>query len=414
MPDAERETAVEAPVPVQGPAPQPGAPALARLAVAASTGRMSAADTQRLQRLVGNRAVTRILARDDKDTRPMQDKNHPADQRLKSPSGHEWVWDAFDNTVTIFMPENDPQNPGGAVQLVYGEGTPDELAKLPNLGLQSALALSKVRAQILEYLRANQGTYQKETTEELNKRVAAGATLCNAFLSALTSSEFSTTLGGIDPRADVIHAGRGGAFHTLWDRKEGPKPGDVIAYGKVLPARTPNGKPQPPDHLRRADFTTVSHVGFLKSRRIRSGGQEIWTVVDGGQPDPVGGGSKKNIVQERTRTFAVEDLEVQIPNRFATDTKIVDNRTYWVKGSAIGFEKTPVTLPCGVLKSKYADAGQNADDKLLRGWVDVDEFYGGGPPPALAGVNDKVFIGRDPAHNAAEKTGAVATEPTST
>jgi hypothetical protein len=406
MPTAERETAVEAPVPVRVPASQPGAPALARLAVVASTGGMSAADTQRLQRLVGNRAVRRILAREDKDKRPMQDTAHPADQRLKSPSGHEWVWDPFDNTVTIFMPENDPRNPGGAVQLVYGEGTPDELAKLPNLGLQSALELSKVRARILDFLRANEGTYQTESDEAFNKRVAIGATMCNAFVSALTSSEFSTKLGGMDPRADAISAGRGGAFHTIWERKEGPKPGDIIAYGKVLQARTPDGKPKPPDILRRADFTTVTHVGFLKSRRLRQTGQEIWTVVDGGQPDPMG--TKKNIVQERTRTFAIEDLEVQIPNRFATETKMEGGRTIYVKGSPMGYEKTPVTLPCGVLKSKYADAGQNADDKLLRGWVDVDEFYGGGPPPPLTGVNDKVFVGNDPANSGAAKTGAVA------
>ena len=33
-----------------------------------------------------------------------------------------------------------------------------------------------------------------------------------------------------------------------------------------------------------------------------------------------------------------------------------------------------------------ADAGQNADDKLLRGWLDVDEFYGTAPPPPPGAV----------------------------
>jgi hypothetical protein len=399
MPATELETAGEAPVPVQALARQPKAAELARLAEAARTGRMSATDTRRLQRMIGNRAVRRILARrDNKDARAMQDATHKADERLASPSGHEMVWDEFDRTLTIFMPKEGP-NPEGAVQIVYKEGTPEELAKLPYLGVESAVGLSKVRAQILEFLRANQGTYQKESDEEFNKRRAIGATLCNKFLGTLTGSLFSTTLGGMNPRADAIAAGRGGAFHTLADRSEGPKPGDVVAYGKVEPA------PKQGD-LRRANFTTVTHVGFFKSRRKGPGGEEIWTVVDGGQPDP--SGTKRNIVQERTRTFTTEELEVQIPSRFATETKMEEGRTIYVKGSPIDYEKERVKMTCGVLKSKYADAGQNADDKLLRGWLDVDEFYGGGAAPPVTGANDKVFVGNDPDKSGAAKLGAVA------
>ena len=178
------------------------------------------------------------------------------------------------------MPKDGP-NPEGAVQIVYKEGTPEELAKMPKLGVEDVVPLSKVRAQILEYLRANQGTYQSETEEELSRRRASGATLCNKFLGAVTGSLFSTTLAGMDPRADAIKAGRGGAFHTLTDRPDGPRPGDVVAYGKVEPA------PKPGD-LRRANFSTVTHVGFFKSRHTGPGGEEIWTVVDGGQPDPGG------------------------------------------------------------------------------------------------------------------------------
>src|SRR3954468_12368717 len=308
MPAADLETVGKPRGAVEALAREPNAPEPARLVEAARGERMSAADTRRLQRMIGNRAVTRILARhDDKDARPLQNAASKADERLKSPSGHEMVWDPFDRTATIFMPKDGP-NPEGAVQIVYKEGGPEELARMPNLGVESVVGLSKVRAQILEFLRANQGTYQKETDAELARRTAIGATMCNAFLGSVTRSLFSTTLGGMNPRADAIAAGRGGAFHTLADRKEGPKPGDVIGNGKVEPA------PKKGD-LRRANFTTVTHVGFFKSRRLGPGGEAIWTVVDGGQPDPMG--TKRNIVQERTRTFTTEELDVQIPSRFA-------------------------------------------------------------------------------------------------
>ncbi len=399
MPAAERESAAGAPAPAQALARVPTAIGVAHLAGAVQAGRISAADARRLQRTIGNRAVTRILARyGSQDARPMQGPANQADARLPSPSGHAMVWDAFDHTLTIFMPKAGP-NPEGAVQIVYKEGTPEELAKMPQLGVEDVVPLSKVRAQILEYLRANQGTYQSETDEELSRRRASGATLCNKFLGAVTGSLFSTTLAGMDPRADAIKAGRGGAFHTLTDRPDGPRPGDVVAYGKVEPA------PKPGD-LRRANFSTVTHVGFFKSRRTGPGGEEIWTVVDGGQPDPAG--TRKNIVQERTRTFTREELDVQIPSRFATETKMKGDVTLYVKGTPIDHEKARVKLTCGVLKSKFADAGQNADDKLLRGWLDVDEFYGTGAAPPVTGANDKVFVGNDPEKSGAAKLGAVA------
>jgi hypothetical protein len=47
-----------------------------------------------------------------------------------------------------------------------------------------------------------------------------------------------------------------------------------------------------------------------------------------------------------------------------------------------------------VLKSKKADAGQGADDKLRRGWLDIDEYFGGGSAPTdMSGVNNRVFVG---------------------
>lgn len=131
---------------------------------------------------------------------------------------------------------------------------------MPNLGLESAVGLTKVRAQILEFLRANQGTYQQESDEAAKRRAAIGATLCNAF--------------------------------------------------------------------RR------------RRRATRPHGHQT---------------------EHRPGTHA-----------------------------------------------QYADAGQNADDKLLRGWLDVDEFYGGGAAPPVTCANDKVFVGNDPANNGAAKLGAVA------
>src|SRR3954468_9697682 len=170
MPAADLETVGKPRGAVEALAREPNAPEPARLVEVARGERMSAADTRRLQRMIGNRAVTRILARhDDKDARPMQNAASKADERLKSPSGHEMVWDPFDRTATIFMPKNGP-NPEGAVQIVYKEGTPEELAKMPNLGVESAVGLSKVRSQILEFLRSKQGTYQKETDAELTRR----------------------------------------------------------------------------------------------------------------------------------------------------------------------------------------------------------------------------------------------------
>lgn len=82
--------------------------------------------------------------------------------------------------------------------------------------------------------------------------------------------------------------------------------------------------------------------------------------------------------------------------------------TIAVKGTPIDYEKKPEKMTCGVRKCKFADAGRNADDKLLRGWIDVDEFYGGGPAPPVTGANAKVFVGNDPAKNGAEALGAVA------
>src|SRR5919204_3930114 len=79
----------------------------ARLARTARAGRLATQDAVVLQRMVGNRAFTRLLARAGDEHRPMQgpgEKDPKPDPVLDSPSGHRFVWDPFDHTVTILMP----------------------------------------------------------------------------------------------------------------------------------------------------------------------------------------------------------------------------------------------------------------------------------------------------------------------
>ena len=70
-------------------------------------------------------------------------------------------------------------------------------------------------------------------------------------------------------------------------------------------------------------------------------------------------------------------------------------------------------MKCGVLKSNLADAGQGKEDKPLRGWLDIDEFWGGGAAPAISadgGVNGKVFVGGEAAAKTAAAGGVLATQ----
>src|SRR5215204_6843215 len=103
------------------------------------TGTMAAplgdvARAARLQRLVGNRAFVRLLAR-AVEQRAMVDAGGTTDAAETTGTGHRWVWDPFDHTTTIFMPDTGP-NAGGAVQITYKDGTPEELAKLQNAGAE--------------------------------------------------------------------------------------------------------------------------------------------------------------------------------------------------------------------------------------------------------------------------------------
>jgi hypothetical protein len=355
-------------------------------------GRLGPSDMLRLQRTVGNRAVGRIAAasrrrsvqRASPEERAMVGKAEggKTDELLDfGNTGTKFQWDAFDRTLTMYTAKDGPGG-GKAYQLVYNDGTAEELAtRKPEELIQSAEELSPLRAEAMEYLRTSQGQFQ-ETDDARKTRVEnAGTgrpTLCYQHTGAIATVLSDGTekgMGGMDPRKGAMKGLRAGAFHTLESHPKGPRPGDIVSYGAVLPAA--QGKT-----IRKANFFTVLHIGIFKSRRKGPGDSEIWTVVDGGQGKFEG----RQETRERTRTFTRERLEIAIP------TKFFDSGPY--KGSPSAWEANPEVIECGVLKSKKADAGQSADDKLLRGWLDIDEYFGGGSAPAdLSGVNNRVYVG---------------------
>jgi hypothetical protein len=370
---------------------------LARVA-RADVRRLSPQDVLSLQRAVGNRAVAKMVQRygtgKGEDQRPMMDKGGKTDEPWVGPEGDRFVWDPFDRTLTIFTSENGP-NAGKAIQMTYRDGTPDELAKLPTDKFYERVeVLSPVRAAALEFLRTEQGKYQESEADRASRVETANAsgkrtTLCNShtgkFGAALAGAK--ANLGGFDPRAEAIKGQRGGAFHTLESHPSGPKPGDIYSCGIVT-------KPTKKDGLRTANFFTTTHVGVFKSRRPGPNGAEIWTVVDGGQGTFEG----RQETRERTRIFQRERLEISIPKKIASN------------GNPLAWENKPVEMECGVLHSKLADAGQGADDKLLRGWLDIDEYFGDDKSvPTQTGANNAVFVG-----NAASAASPASNAPAST
>ena len=357
----------------------------AALAQSARAGRLAPTDLLRLQRMVGNRAVGRIAAayerrlqRDSPEERPMLEKGGKTDQPVALPEGNSLVWDGFDGTLTIYTSLSGP-NQGKAYQLTYKEGSIEELQKRNAQEIiEHVEVLSPLRAAALEWLRKVQGTYQ-ETEAQRKTRVDTAVdrlTLCNQHTGKLATvvSAGKEQMGRLDPREGAIKGRRAGAFHTLESHPKGPRPGDIVSYGKVLPAPKPGA-------LRQANFLTVLHIGVFKSRRTM-GGKEVWTVVDGGQGKFEG----RQETRERTRTFTKERLDIQVPKTLYEEGP----KKGWIKE-----EDKREVMECGVLKSKLADAGQSADDKLLRGWLDIDEYFGGGSAPAetTAGVMHRVFVG---------------------
>lgn len=367
---------------------------LAAVARAAVTGELSPGGAVQLQRLAGNRAVTRIatgvakrrLQRKSDEERAMVDKDAGeggfTDQLIADNYGNKWWWDFFDRSLTLFTPENGP-NHGWGLQIVYKDGSTEEINKHPENYIDNAERLSPIRLAALDYLRRTQGFYQEKAADVAPRVASAGVgnpTLCYAHTSSFSSllskqdptMHLGTALAGMDPRAGAIKLGRAGAFRTLQSHPTGPRPGDIVSYGKIE-------KPPRPGALRPTNFHTITHIGVFKSRRKLSKDRELWTVVDGGQ----GTFTSRQEIRERYRTFVRETLDVLIPKQ----TTSADVATTW--------EAKRVPMECGVLKSKKADAGQGPDDKLLRGWVDIDDLFGAGipPKPTLEGVNNPVFIG---------------------
>lgn len=372
----------------------PADASIAVVARAAVAGRLSPGGALQLQRLAGNRAVTRIAT--GKVRRPLQRKSDEeramvhkdageggkTDELIGDNFGNQWWWDFFDRSVTLFTPESGP-NGGWGLQIVYKEGSPEEINKRPQDFIDNAVRLSPIRLAALDYLRKTQGFYQERAEDVAGRVASAGVgkpTLCYAHTSSFSSllskqdptMSLGTALAGMDPRAGAIKLGRAGAFRTLQSHPSGPRPGDIVSYGKIDPAPRPKAN-------RQTNFHTILHIGVFKSRRTLPDGKELWTVVDGGQGKFEG----RQEIRERYRTFARETLDVAIPKETTSS------------GEAKSWEAKRVPIECGVLKSKKADAGMNADDKLLRGWIDIDDLFGAGTPPkpTLEGVNNPVFIG---------------------
>lgn len=146
--------------------------------------------------------------------------------------------------------------------------------------------------------------------------------MCNTFLETygakLTGKRYGSGLGGFDPAAEGV---KRGSWRTLETHPEGPKPGDAYSVS---------------DAKNHKEF---KHVGTVRSRRPAASGKEVWTVVDGGQ----GTYESRQQVLEKTRYF------------------------------------DPAT---GILSSKLADAGQTADDRWLRGWIDIEQHLATPDPAA--------------------------------
>jgi hypothetical protein len=411
------------------------------LAPPAAAQRLSVQDALGLQRTLGNRAVARLALARAPAKDPFEEKRamregaeksfYKPDAEFTGPEGDQFVFDPFDRTLTIFTPKDGP-NKGQAIRMTYVEGTPEELAKLDAKDLFSSTeVLSPLRAKALQWLRGEAGTYQEDEAgrkERLRKvhekgeaaraewvkgssanqaaldkykadlteynqgvqdwtdkkrpllpaqvKAPAGmptdarVTSCNLHTGEFGTAVLGLSVGGMDPRQDAINANRGGAFRTLESHPSGPKAGDIMSYGPVFKASKAGG-------LRRTNFIETKHVGVFKSRRPGPSGTEIWTVVDGGQ----GSFEGRQETRERTRVFARERMLVQIPKR--TDS-----------GKFAGFETDMVEMEVGVMKSKYADAGQSDEDKVLRGWIDIDDYFGGTSAATPQGAGSRVFPGK--------------------
>jgi hypothetical protein len=200
----------------------------------------------------------------------------------------------------------------------------------------------------------------------------AKVTMCNVHVGDYTREILGVSLGGMDPRQQVIDKERAGSFRTMMsdpfkpgEFRKGPQAGDVISYGMA-------GKAAKKDGLRFADFGQIMHIGVLKSRRPGEGGTEIWTVVDGGQ----GGFDSRQETRERVRIFSIEKMTANLMK--ATTT-----------GKAAGPE-----MEAGRIKTVDLDVGVfegKPNDYILRGWLDIDAYAGGKSEALPEGAGSKIF-----------------------
>lgn len=285
--------------------------------------------------------------------------------------GSTFTSDPFDHTVVVVRAD------GTGTQYTYVAVDENEPGG-PHMKLEHTEPLSTIRVKALAFLDASQGTFQEEATgpggrlkkdqathaDDIKKwleknpdmqgpynaylealkqyKVAADAfrakvnkekgekpptpppppkgmpeqprtTLCNGFPPEMGQKIAGDRglLGNFDPS---VEGTKRGSWRTLETQPEGPKPGDVYSLG--LPR----------------DKKTIKHIGIFKSSRPGTGDMRIWTVVDGGQ----GTYESRQEVWERTRYFN-------------TKTQI--------------------------LSTNLADAGQSAEDRSLRGWIDIEEHF---------------------------------------
>jgi len=285
--------------------------------------------------------------------------------------GTTFTSDPFDHTVVVVRAD------GTGTQYTYMAVDENEPGG-PRMKLEHTEQLSTIRVKALAFLDAKQGTFQEEATGPADRLKADQAKHAenvkewlrlnpdmqgpyNAYLEALKQHKAATDafrakvnkekgekppapppppkgmpkqprttlcngfppemgqkiagdrgkLGNFDPS---IEGTKRGSWRTLETQPEGPKPGDVYSLG--MPK----------------DKKTIMHIGIFKSSRPGTGDTRIWTVVDGGQ----GTYETRQEVWERTRYF------------------------------------NPKTQ---ILSTNLADAGQSAEDRSLRGWIDIDEHF---------------------------------------
>jgi hypothetical protein len=304
------------------------------------------------------------------------------------------IYDPFDQTLVVVLPD------GKGVQITYvfekkpaaapgatksgeaaGETQPDAEAGAPVARITNVVELSPMRVKALGFLDRKQGTFQEtekgpglrkkadeargqakrkvwlevpenrqaydaytKKLEDYTKSLAElpqgekkptpppppktlppdpATTLCNDFPLEMGGVVGPKGDSGLLANLDPADEGKKrGSWRTVETNPKGPKPGDVYSLGKVAYAKDGGIK-------RLGD---IMHIGIFKSSRPGPNKKDIWTVVDGGQ----GTYASRQVILERTRLY--------------------DPTTH-------------------ILSTNLADAGQDKDDRWLRGWIDIEKHF---------------------------------------